>query len=162
MFYRGSDKFQRLDSSVSIRTVDGRKSLEVFVNTFNQAYSGADPNEPYGKAPPEWGETFYSGFGLEKKGRKIEYYVLFEHENPASILLTSSLEGFGGIYGVGTVPEMRGRGYASTLTLYAVQQLLKQGANETFLQTEKGSYNEKLYEKIGFKTEWETDSWIKL
>lgn len=116
MFYHGDIKDPQLDESVSIEKVDSPEELDVFVDTFNRSYSGTDPNEPYGVAPPEWGETFKAGYGLKMAGREVEYYVLYRDGQPASILSTGSMENYGGIYGVGTVPEMRGKGLASTLT----------------------------------------------
>lgn len=162
MFYHGKGVRQALDASVSIKTVDDQKSLDVFIDTFNRSYSGTDPDEPYGEAPAEWGETFYTGFGLERPGRHVRFYILYFDKSPASVLLTSSMEGYGGIYGVGTVPEMRGKGLGTSLTLYGVHKLLDHGAKHVFLQTEKDTYNEKLYKKMGFKTEWESQSWLKL
>lgn len=161
MFYRGSLNLLSLDPSVSIETVNELGDLHSFVDTFNRAYSGTDPAEPYGQAPPEWGETFYSGFGRKKAGRKVDYYVLYNKGKPSSVLLTSRMEGFAGIYSVGTIPEMRGKGHGSTLTLYAVKQLREKGVKEIFLQTEKGSYNEQFYRNMGFSVEWEAESWIK-
>lgn len=159
MFYNGDLKEPQSDESVSIKKVDSPEELDVFVDTFNRSYSGTDPNEPYGVAPPEWGETFKAGYGLEMPGRQVEYYVLFSDGKPASILSTCAMEVYGGIYGVGTVPEMRGKGLASKLTLYVVNRLKSIGAEHVFLQTEKDSYNESLYKKMGFSTEWYSQTW---
>ena len=53
------------------------------------------------------------------------------------------------------IVQTHSQGHASSLTLHGVKQLLKQGAKEIFLQTEKDSYNEQFYTKLGFSTEWE-------
>lgn len=159
MFYR--DRYERhtLARGVTIRTVDSHETMRIFVETFNQAYSGSDAKEPYGQAPPEWGETLYSSFGEILQGRMVEYYLLYDQAEPASVLITSTIESVGGIYSVGTVSKMRNRGHSGTLTNYAVGQLLERGANEILLQTEKDSYNERFYSKLGFSTEWIAEAW---
>ena len=159
MYFNGVPKCCSLPEHVAIRAVENQNDMQVFVDLFNRAYSGTDPREPYGAAPPAWGESLYSSFGHSVAGREVRYYLLFEKKQPASLLMTSSIEGCGGIYSVGTTPEMRGRGYGSLLTLHAVNQLVESGADVVFLQTEKGSYNEKLYHKIGFSTEWVAEAW---
>ena len=160
MFYPGECIAPPLPASVSIKTVSNQEELTQFIDTFNSAYSGDDPDEPYGEAPPEWGETFQKGFGLNKADREVAYYILYKDEKPASVLLTSALSGFAGIYAVGTSPSMRGNGLATILTLHAVKDLYNQGVEHVFLQTLKDSLNEKLYKRIGFVTEWEAETWL--
>jgi ribosomal protein S18 acetylase RimI-like enzyme len=161
MYFRGRSKPMSLPQYVTIDTVHDPAMMQIFVDTFNRAYSGTDPREPYGQAPPEWGETLLSSFGKELAGRSVDYYLLFEQGQPASVLLSSCLRAFGGIYSVGTAPEFRGKGYASMLTLHAAHQLIQRGQREIFLQTEKSSYNERLYSKLGFVTEWAAEAWCK-
>lgn len=158
MYFSESPKLSPKTGAV-IKTVNDRKQMRLFVDVFNQAYGGTDPREPYGQAPPEWGETLSAAFGLQKNARQVDFYMLYDNGEPASVLLTSRIDGFGGIYSIGTIPKMRGRGHAASLTLHAVQQLQAQGASTIFLQTEKDSYNEHFYTKLGFSTEWVAEVW---
>ena len=50
--------------------------MALFVETFNRAYCGVDPREPYGQAPPEWGESLLASFGMLQPGREVRYYLL--------------------------------------------------------------------------------------
>jgi ribosomal protein S18 acetylase RimI-like enzyme len=159
MYFRSCNKSSPTQPGVTIETVTTPETMRLFVDTFNHAYSGTDPREPYGQAPPEWGETLYASFGFQKPERQVDYFVLYDQGKPASVLLTTRLNNFGGIYSIGTSPKVRGKGHAASLTLHAVQHLLDQGANEIFLQTEKDSYNEKYYTKLGFTTEWVAEVW---
>jgi len=161
MYYRSLCVSPRLPPRVTVDTVTDQETMRFFVEVFNGAYSGLDPREPYGQAPPEWGETLYSSFNLQMTGRRVEYYMLREDGIPAAVLLTSEIEEYAGIYSVGTVPEMRGKGYGSLITLYALAELQRRGAKVVFLQTEKDSYNQEFYQKLGFLTEWTAEAWTR-
>ena len=159
MYFHGRYRPRPLASGVIIETVENREGMRVFVDCFNHAYSGTDPKEPYGHVPTGWGETLFSSFGQALARRTVEYYLLRDHGEPASVLLTSVVGDVGGIFFVGTTPDMRGRGDAGTLTVYAVGQLLSRGLTEIVLQTEQHSYNESFYTKFGFSTEWIAKAW---
>jgi predicted GNAT family acetyltransferase len=160
MYYRGGQKQPvPLKRSFAIETVGCPEEMEIFTTVFSQAYGGTDPSEPYGKAPVGWTEKLRSSFGRKAKGRQVDYYLLREQGEPASVLLTSVVDGVAGIYHVGTVPQKRGRGCASALTSHAVRRLLSAQVTQVFLQTEQGSANERLYAGLGFVTDWVGEGW---
>lgn len=161
MYFEGDPAEPQLPAGVSIKTISDVETMRVFVDTFNRAYSGADAREPYGKAPPEWGETLLKSFGAQRRGRQVDYYLLCRDSRPASVLLTSAIDNYAGIYSIGTIPEMRGQGLASVLTLYAVRRLMERGEKVIFLQTEERSYNQKLYSSLGFATRWVAEAWSR-
>ncbi|MBF4696030.1 GNAT family N-acetyltransferase [Fusibacter ferrireducens] len=62
-------------------------------------------------------------------------------------------EGIGGIYGLGVLPEYRGKGYGRWLLMKSVMQLLDWNASRVILQVEANNANAlRLYESCGFKT----------
>ena len=63
------------------------------------------------------------------------------------------LDGLGGIYGLGVLPEYRGKGYGRAILMDGVKQLKTSGALEVMLQVATGNQNALgLYESCGFQT----------
>ena len=159
MYYYGSQEEPVIAPAVNIEIIKTDGSMRRFVETFNKAYAGNDPREPYGQAPPAWGETLYSSFSLNTPGRLVEYFLLTENDLASTVLITCRIGDYAGIYAVGTALAMRGKGHASAMMRFAVHRLQQQGSKNIFLQTEKDSLNEKLYIRLGFTTEWIAEAW---
>jgi mycothiol synthase len=63
------------------------------------------------------------------------------------------LSGLGGIYGLGVLPEYRGRGLGRAILLEGVRRLKAAGAQEVMLQVATGNENALgLYKSCGFRT----------
>ncbi|GAB6106643.1 GNAT family N-acetyltransferase [Fusibacter bizertensis] len=61
-------------------------------------------------------------------------------------------EGLGGIYGLGVLPEYRGKGYGRWLLMKSVVKLLEVGASQVMLQVEANNTNAlNLYKSCGFE-----------
>ena len=160
MYFSGGAEC-KLPSGIGIREVQDQDELALFVEIFNRAYSGSDPNEPYGKAPPEWGETVFDSFKKTDPLNHVIYHLLFSGGEAVAVLISVTRDGLAGLYSIGTIPEKRGRGYGGLLTLKAVADLQSRGAHTIFLQTEQNSCNEKFYTKLGFNTRWLGQAWVK-
>ncbi len=159
MYFKGRLEGEPVSPDIRIEEVKHATDMQIFVTVFNRAYSGAEPDNPHGAVPPQWGETLLDSFGAQRPGRVIRYYILSNEGDPASVLLTVRMGTFGGIYSAGTDPEFRRRGYSSLLTTHAIQQLLDENVKEVFLQTESGTCKERFYRKLGFATEWTSAAW---
>ena len=84
----------------------------------------------------------------EKKGFKI---YLAEKDNEIVGKIHLELSDKGGIYGLGVLPEHRRKGYAREMLMFAVNTLIKDGAEEVMLQVDSenpNAYN--LYKSFGF------------
>ena len=63
------------------------------------------------------------------------------------------LSGLGGIYGLGVLPEFRGRGLGRAVLIAGVERLKAEGAEKVMLQVETRNHNAlRLYESCGFET----------
>ncbi len=136
-----------------IKQVRNKEGMRVFVDVFNQAYSGATPEEPYGELPKEYGECLFDSF-TKQKDKKTIHYLGFLNKKPVGIVTLIYSGNFGCIYNLGVAPNYRRKGISSTLVLNAVVDSIKNKTNIVFLQTEQGSYNEKYFNKLGFSTEF--------
>jgi GNAT superfamily N-acetyltransferase len=62
-----------------------------------------------------------------------------------------------GVYCVGTIPELRGKGIARRMLHFAEKIALEHGCNRLTLQTLTSDHVAPMYKKIGYKTEFERD-----
>ena len=150
MFYeRGKPKVV-MPRNFAIKQVKTKEEMKTFVDIFNQAYSGATPEEPYGALPKEYGECLLESFGKLQKDKKVIHYLGILDNKPVGVATLVYSGRFGCIYNVGTVPNQRKKGIGSALTLNAVTDSIRNKAEIIFLQTEQGSFDEKYYKWLGF------------
>lgn len=123
----------------------------------------------------DWLDTFLRAFGKEPQGRNHPWLTPFGHlgfdpEGPCVLLVgrvggravATSLAFVGGgavgIYGVGTVPDARGRGYGSAVTLAAMDWGRENGADVAILHaTELGA---PVYRSLGFEALCRIGQWL--
>ena len=124
----------------------------------------------------EWTNTFDLAFGIEPRGVNHPWLTPFEalYMDGASpgALLIGRVDGVGvatalafvgggavGLYGIGTVPDRRGRGYGGALTLAAMEWGRARGERLAVLEATPAGFP--VYERLGFRTVFETTSWIR-
>lgn len=67
-------------------------------------------------------------------------------------------DGVGGIYGLGVIPEFRGRGYGKEILLLSVDKLKEKGCGKIILQVEVNNENAlNLYKTCGFEENYVMD-----
>lgn len=140
-------------SEVAFRKATNHDAREVARH--NAIYFGEERNEEYRPSPD--GETNGTAQGLlmpeeeERKGMTI--YFALRGEQVIGKVHLQLIAGVGGIYGLGVLPEFRGKGFGRAILLGAVKQLKKAGAKEIMLQVATGNANAlHLYESCGFET----------
>jgi GNAT superfamily N-acetyltransferase len=122
----------------------------------------------------EWLNAFDRSFGGEPKGRNHVWYAPFAHlalgEAPCRLFVgrvdgrpvACSLAFLGGgavgLYGVGTVPEVRGRGYGSAATLAGIDWGRDQGVDVAILHASE--LGQPVYRRLGFQPVCEVSQWL--
>lgn len=87
----------------------------------------------------------------EKKGMTI-YFAVFDEQVIGKVHL-QLIAGLGGIYGLGVLPQHRGKGFGRAILLGVVERLKEAQANEIMLQVATENANAlHLYESCGFET----------
>lgn len=150
-----------LPPSIEVKVVCNIEEMKLYVSLFNQCYSGTGPNEVYGAAPAAWGENLFDSYKNTDPKNEVLHYMLLINGKSVAIAISVSCDDYSGLYSVGTIPSERGKGYGTLITLYAVKALQEKKIKNIFLQTEQGTYNEKLYQKMGFETCWLGKGWVK-
>ncbi len=124
----------------------------------------------------EWANTFDPAFGAEPRGQHHPWLRPFSalylgESSPGRLFIghvdgvavATSLAFFGGgaigIYGVGTVPDHRGRGYGGAMTMAAATWGRDQGADFAVLAASEAGFP--VYERLGFRTVCQVTSWVR-
>lgn len=123
-----------------------------------------------------WTDTFDLAFGTQPRGVNHPWLTAFEalymDSTSPGALLIGRVDGVGvatalafagggavGLYGIGTVPDRRGRGYGGALTLAAMEWGRARGERLAVLEATPAGFP--VYERLGFRTVFETTSWIR-
>jgi len=137
-----------------IKEVRSIEDMRIFIKVFYESYGGASEDEPYGQLPPSYGNALLGSFKNPPTETKIIHYLGFIINKPVGIGTLISSDGFGGIYNVGASSNYRKMGIGSAISLKAVEDSKREGNTTTYLMTEKGSYVEKFYQRLGFSTKF--------
>ena len=158
MFYKELISFQ--NEFTKVKEVKSEKELQLFVETFDNSYQKNDPQNPYGDVKEylggikekweEYGQTEY-----------IKYFIDYADDAPVGVAALTSTDGLGYISAVGTLQNVRGKGYGKLITQYAVYISQQIGNTSHFLLTEEGTYPYEFYQRIGFVHQFSTLGYFK-
>ena len=122
----------------------------------------------------EWTDLFDVSFEIDPRGDGHPWLVPWQHlmldANAPCRLFLGRVDGVAvscalaflhedsvGLYGIGTPPEHRGRGYGSALTVAGIDWGAAQGATVAVLQA--SPMGEPVYRSLGFRTVFEVNAW---
>ena len=122
----------------------------------------------------EWTDLFDASFGIEPRGDAHPWLVPWLHlmlgETSACRLFLGRVDGVAvscalafaheesvGLYGIGTPPQHRGRGFGSALTVAGINWGATNGATVAVLQA--SPMGEPVYHALGFRTVFEMGAW---
>lgn len=89
---------------------------------------------------------------------KLEYYLGILEGKPVATCCTYVDGEIGGLYWVGTLPEARGKGIASSIVLYALEKAASMGCSTSILQA--SDMGRGVYLKIGFREYCQIDIYM--
>lgn len=143
-------------NSPTIKLIDS-SYRETYIDIFKRAYSGGDPNDPYGELEPGYSLSLEMSFDYNLRGFR-KYYLLAELSNePVGVAALFTSGALAGVYGVGTLPEYRKAG-VGTAIMHSITELAhSEGVARILLQTEAGSNVERWYQQLGYKTVFTAD-----
>jgi len=124
----------------------------------------------------DWVDTFDVAFGGDPRGLEHPWLAPFSSlylgdDSPGrlfvgrvdEVAVATSLAFVGGgavgLYGVGTIPDRRGRGYGAAVTIAGVEWGRSRGA--TLAVLEASDLGLPVYRRIGFESVFETTSWVR-
>ena len=135
----------------SVREVKTPEDLKVFLNTFNSCYQKDDPKNPYGELG-DYLRVAESVWHKHRGTKRLEYFIAFRESEPVAVSTLTNFEHIGYISNVGSLKEVRGKGYGKAATLFCVDRSIQNGNLEHCLATEEDAYPNEFYKRIGFMT----------
>jgi ribosomal protein S18 acetylase RimI-like enzyme len=146
-----------LETNVSIS--EGTLELELmsggrreeYVETFARAYGGGGPDDPYGDLDAAYSDSLWASFDVRLAGFSTCYLLALLDGTPAGVAAMYTSGDLAGVYGVGTVPEMRHRGVGRAMMARLAGIAGEDGARFVVLQTEAGSVVQGWYEDMGYE-----------
>ena len=135
---------------LEIRTAANEDDVLEWVSTFDRSFGIA----PRGRAHPWLGSFTQLGVGPSSPCR---LFVGRVGDEPVACSLAFAWRDTVGLYGVGSVPDRRGRGYGAAITGAGIEWGREHGAAVAVLSaTELG---EPVYRRMGFRSVCETSLW---
>lgn len=144
----------------SVKKVETEEDLKIFLETFDKCYQKNDPQNPYGELG-DYLKVAEQAWDKHHATNRIEYFLVYEGDKPVAVSTLTNFEGLGYISNVGSLKEVRGRGFGKAATLYCVEESQKHGNKEHCLATEEGHYPNGFYNQIGFKTRFRAIAYTK-
>lgn len=129
----------------------GPSDRDAYVTAFTAAYSGDEPDDPYGQLDAAYSESLRASFDVDVAGYRKYYVMATLGEQPVGVAVMFTAGSLAGVYGVGTVPARRRAGVGSTMMSHLTQIAARDGVTHLMLQTEAGSAVQRWYETLGYR-----------
>jgi GNAT superfamily N-acetyltransferase len=144
--------FEPPPAGLSITAVTDQAGVLEWVNTFDRAFGG----EPRGNSHP-WLAAFGQLYlNAASPGRLFIGRVDGVAVGTSLAFVSRDVVG---LYGVGTAPENRGRGYGGAMTVAGIKWGRRRGATLGVLESSDAGF--RVYQRLGFRTVCETTAWVR-
>lgn len=152
MFHNG----ENIDISrfSQVKKVVTHQDLNVFLKTFNDCYKADDPQNPYGPISSGYMRSTEEVWSKHNRTDRLEYFIGYDEDKPVAVAALNNYQDYGYISNVGSLQNVRGKGFGKLITLFCVQASKNRGHNYHFLITEESSYPNEFYKKIEFKVKF--------
>ena len=145
MFYQSS-KVDRKNFEL-VKSVENEGDLEIFLKTLDRCYQKDDPQNVYGELG-EYINTMKKAWNKSSKGGGIACFIVYENNKPVAVSTLNNYKD------VGSLRDVRGKGFGKLATLYAVSESLNKQHKITCLGTEEGTFPNEFYKRVGFQTKF--------
>ena len=140
-------------TEVVAKEVETEEELEEFLRRFDMCYQKDDSQNPYGELGEYLESARLSWIRMKGTGR-LNYYIFYDEDIPVAVSALTNYMGVGYVSNVGSLREVRGRGFGKAATLYAIKKSMENGNSIHSIATEEGTYPNEFYKRIGFETKF--------
>ena len=140
-----------LNNDLEIRQ-SKKEELEIVKHIFNEVFSKGEKDDVYKNLPRLYGEILIKQISGKQKYYKSEMYVAIKNNKIIGICNLLYDRGTAVLESLAVLPKYRKLGAAKSLLYICVKRSQELKLRRIFLITEKGSRNEKIFMKCGFKT----------
>lgn len=143
-----------------VKKIANKGELELFLKTFDACYQKNDPQNAYGELG-DYLKVAKKVWYRHHQTDRLEYFLVYKNQAPVAVSTLTNFKGIGYISNVGSLKKVRGQGFGKLATLYCVEQSKKRGNEKHCLATEEGTFANKFYKRIGFKTNFTAVAYVK-
>lgn len=144
---------KKIPDDYTFKMIDNNAEKEMFINTFKTSKSQTCAGDTYAALPEYYFSALEKSFESEKDWKYMHFLSLYKGEPVGMVSVVAKGE-HAGLYGGGTYLAHRGKGVFSGLLSFVENELKKTGVKYFFGITEKDSYNERLYNSLGWETKF--------
>jgi GNAT superfamily N-acetyltransferase len=141
MFFKGKNLERKLNPEVMVKEIS-EGEVDVYGKLLLTIF----------EMPFEWKKDIDT-FILEIMRKGAKCYMAYAGKKPVGTSALFSFMKTGGVFNAGTLKKHRRRGIGTTLVARAVMDSIKEGNTLHILYTAREGNPERLYRKIGFKTD---------
>jgi ribosomal protein S18 acetylase RimI-like enzyme len=159
MFYE--QKSFVLPTDYQVKDVSNEEDMTLFLELFRRCYQKDDPQNSYGEIGEGYIKQLKKAWERYHGSQRLEYFIFYKNNDPVAISTLINYKNAGYISNVGSIPQVRGQGFGKLATLHCVRRSQELNHGYHFLATEKKSFLQKFYERMGFTTKFTTIDYVK-
>ena len=144
-FDRVDELFSKGNSDISIKEVN-ESSLDDFKEVYYRTLPGPEVKE--------YVQCVINGFISCPSFVEIKYYLAYVGDVAVGMLSLLSMGKYSGLYAVAVEKQHQNKGICRALATEAVKQCRTNGTEYLFLQTGNGEESQKVFERLGFSTQF--------
>lgn len=154
------DAFMFLEDETILQNYQPDDSIKIQLCTDEELFikiwgdSRKDPNDVYGVASEQTINGMRRFFKTPPFGLGCFAVIAYKNDIPAANGISVYNNSFMLNIGLGVLPEFRGLGLGKAIMKFRCEKARELGIKAITLQTESGSRNEKIFEKMGFVTKF--------
>ncbi|MGB6838677.1 MAG: GNAT family N-acetyltransferase [Microgenomates group bacterium] len=143
-----------------VKKITSESQLKVFLKVFDACYQKGDPQNAYGELG-DYLKVAEKVWRRHHKTNRLEYFLVHSGDKPVAVSTLTNYNGIGYISNVGSLKEVRGKGFGKVATNFCVEQSKKRGNKNHCLATEEGTYANEFYKRAGFVTKFTAVGYLK-
>ena len=162
--------WQIFDDFENVENIDTRCEVDIklevteevslYADTMIKSYQTGEEDDPYGNLDSAYRDAFID-FKDKSNDVKTDFYLVKLNDEIIGVSQGVYNNEFYAIYSVAVKKEYRAKGIGKEIIKKQLKICKENNIKLAFLQTEKGFYPEKLYQKLGFKNLFEQQYYIK-
>lgn len=160
MFFNLKKNVAKTEKPVKAKKI-GKSKLAEFKNVFNEVYMKGEEDDPYKNLSHLYGEFMVRRFLKKNNTCKTEHFAVFSKNKMIGIIAMVHDRKVAGLYALAVLPDYRKMGAGKALLSACILRAKELKLSHLFLNTEKNSRNEKIFKKLGFKTEFVAKQFYK-
>ena len=146
----------------TIKQVESKEELEIYIQTLDACFQKDDPKNPYGAL---WDYLISAKEARitdkEQNINKLVYFICYKEETPVAVSALAMQWNLAYISNVWSLRVVRWEWYGKAVSLFPLQYALGKGINNIALSTEEGYFPYEFYKRLWFIQMFDMEYYVK-